>query len=745
MSEPSCKFIAEFIEANLDTILEACSAQTAPADSALLKELVSEWMKNLLASLHDKPYRAGEWAAHFTATTKSMALSVSESLALLDTFRFTLIGACTEDNPDVPEAQMRICIFEASEIFKNHLVEYYLQQTSEEVAAGTRKQKAALEASAHPMAVLDAQGLVELANRELARLFHTNAEPLIGTDFYDYCSDETAALIRSAQRKKMPTEQPLAIEGVLKIGDELVKSGFNLRTVFDATGHRSGTVVCILPEVPQAQEKNEGIEYFEDHVLSLLPFPLQVVDSNQQILYNSEELKSLSLPGYDMSKPVCCFLKQHQRGAKDIWFCKHIFAQGHFHMEEIHLEYEGESRWLLMLNLPLNDDSGQVKRMVTCVYDLTRRRQIQKQMESHLIQQQRSSLVSQIAVTVAHQLRNPLSVVLGFAEMMSKGLPPDQYAEAVSRILRNSIRCKDIVENLLDFGKGTPLERRPVDFEDLIKKSVRIRMTPAQDRLITWKFSEKPTPVACVPEQLAQVLYSLLQNALKVAKECIVFAVEVKGDYVRLRIVDDGPGIPISDRDRVFEPFYTTYRNEGAVGLGLSLARAVASDYGGSLTISAPAQDEPRGTCLIFQLPILNLDTLDEDESSHDGGAAASKPWILVVDDNADLRDLLTTTLYARGYRVDTATTGMDALEMMKLREYNAIILDFLLAGPLTGRQVYEEMGECYQEMQKSVIFITGDMLNYQTRLYLESTRRPVLEKPFLITDFLDELGNVIA
>ncbi|NLN93466.1 MAG: response regulator [Candidatus Hydrogenedens sp.] len=745
MSHPSCKLIADFIESHLDTLIEACSTQTTADHSDLLKELAADWLKNLLASLHGEPYRSGEWATHFTNTTRTLGLSVSGALSLLDTFRFSLTDTWKQEKSDELEDQMCICIFEASEIFKNHLVEYYIQQIDEEVAAETRKQKATLEASANPMAVLDEQGMIEVANRELGRLLKTNAEPLVGTDFYGYCSEETAALLRETQRKKTSAQQPLTIEGNLNISDQEVKTRFNLRTVFDATGHQSGTVVCLLPEAPQETAPNEGIEYFEDHILPLFPFPVQVIDSNQQILYNSGALQALSLPGYTFTEPVCCFLKKHQRGATENWFCKHIFEAGHFHTEEIHLEYEGKSRWLLMLNLPLNDRNGTVVRMVTCVYDLTRRRQIQKQMESHLIQQQRSSLVSQIAVTVAHQLRNPLSVVLGFAEMMAKGLPPDQYAEAVNRILRNSIRCKDIVENLLDFGKGTPLERRPVDLEGLIKKSVRIRMTPAEDRLITWRFSEKPTPVACVPEQITQIVYSLLQNALKVAKERIVVTVEVKGDYVRLRIVDDGPGIPISDRDRVFEPFYTTYRNEGAVGLGLSLARAVASDYGGSLTISAPTADEPRGACLIFQLPLLDEDDISQHTSSVDSQSGLTKQAILIVDDNADVRDLLTATIYARGYHVDTASTGMDALEKMKQHQYDAIILDFLLFSPISGRHVYEEMGERYPELQERVIFITGDMLKYQTRLYLESTHRPVLEKPFLITDFFDELDKILS
>ena len=744
MQQPSCEQIAEFINSNLDTIVQDCSAQITPDQTGKLRDLVADWVRNLLNSLQGKSYRAGEWASHFSSTAREMGLSSPEAFTLLDKFRISLTGACKQFQPQHTETEIRICLFEASEIFKNHLVEYYLHQADEEAAAGLRKQKAALEASASPMAVLDEQGRIEIANREMGRLLKTGSDALTGTDFYSYCTEETAALLRASQRKKTSSQQPLTVDGSLKFTRTELNSRFNLRPVFDTAGHRSGTVVCLLPESRPTENVEVGIQYLEDHILTLLSLPVQVVAADHTILYNSEELLKLSLPGYDSSQPICCYLKQHQRGSEDYWFCKTLFEQGHFHWEEIHFECDGETRWFHMLNFPLTDGTGSIVRMVTCVYDTTRRRQIQKQMESHLIQQQRSSLVSQIAVTVAHQLRNPLSVVLGFAEMLSKGLPPDQYSEAVNRIHRNSLRCKDIVENLLDFGKGTPLERRPVDFENLIQKTVRIRLTPAQDRLIEWRFSGKPTPVECVPEQLAQVVHSLLQNALKVAHTRILFSVEVKGYFVRLRIVDDGPGIPISDRERVFEPFYTSHRKEGAVGLGLSLARALANDYGGSLTISTPGAEEPQGACFIFQLPLLSEPNHPEEKQAPETNISGNEHQILIVDDNADLRDLLTTTLYNRGFQVTTVTSGMAGLEKLKQQHYDAIILDFLLEGSLTGRQIYEEIQVSHPEFADKVLFITGDMLTYQTRLYLESTHRPVLEKPFLMTDFLSAIAKII-
>ncbi|HOH41862.1 MAG TPA: hypothetical protein PLZ53_02020, partial [Candidatus Hydrogenedentes bacterium] len=86
----------------------------------------------------------------------------------------------------------------------------------------------------------------------------------------------------------------------------------------------------------------------------------------------------------------------------------------------------------------------------------------------------------------------------------------------------------------------------------------------------------------------------------------------------------------------------------------------------------------------------------------------------------------------------------MAGLEKLKQQHYDPIILDFLLEGSLTGRQIYEEIQASHPEFADKVLFITGDMLTYQTRLYLESTHRPVLEKPFLMTDFLSAIAKII-
>jgi DNA-binding response OmpR family regulator len=110
---------------------------------------------------------------------------------------------------------------------------------------------------------------------------------------------------------------------------------------------------------------------------------------------------------------------------------------------------------------------------------------------------------------------------------------------------------------------------------------------------------------------------------------------------------------------------------------------------------------------------------------------------ILLVDDESDLLDMLTTALTMRGYEVDPVQTGADALDRARALDYDGIVLDINLLGAMNGRELYMRIVAEKPEMAKRVIFITADTLNFETHRFLETVDCPSLEKPFLISDFL--------
>ena len=736
--------LADYIANHMDVLTEHLVNQTGMAKDDILLGLVRKWLENNVAVLREKPCRIAEWAAQFVERNRALNILTGEAYLCLKALQKSLTERCLGKVEGATDAEILSTMNDNAVRFEQAVVEYFAQRVRQDTVANQRRQKAILESVNMPMALIDDEGGVEMVNKEFCRLLKTSPDMLEGVDLTTLCNEETASRLRSFLRQKRMDQSKTSFQGEISFGTQKIRAEIACQPFFNADGMRTGAAVFIDQNGRDDARVETGIQYLEERLLPLVTLPMQLFDREGNITFSSEQAALFSSMGYDRTEPLCCFLYRRRYGDKRECLCKEAFDSGLFHLDEISLDTQTEIKWFRLVIIPLQDDAGHISRVACCVYDMTHRRQVQKQLESQIINQQRSSLVAQLSITVAHQLRNPLSVVLGFAEMMAKGLAPDQYAEAVSRILRNSLRCKDIVENLLDFGKGMPLERRPVDFEVLIRESVRTLLTPSQNRIIDWRFSGKPAPIECVPEQMSQVVLSLLDNALRMAQRQVVCSVENKGDLIRLRIVDDGPGIPLDLREHVFEPFFTTRREEGATGLGLSLARAVASDYGGSLTVSVPAANEPRGACLVLQLPLMKKQDAGKNEEPAKPVEIKEK-LVLVVDDETDLQDLLKTTLYMRGYRADTVATGMEALQKIKENEYSAVVLDYLIKGSLTGQQLYREITEQYPHLVPRVLFITADMLNYQTRLFMESTGRPVLEKPFLMADFIMELNKVMG
>ncbi|NLO31890.1 MAG: response regulator [Candidatus Hydrogenedentes bacterium] len=735
--------LARYIEANISELVEHLIKDSKMIEDTVLRNLIQTWLQYNVAILNGKSCPMAEWATQFVERNRSLAIMTGDAYLTLKGFQKALTEQCVGQVKGVTDAEILSIVYDNSSCLEQAVVEYFALRTRQDRHMNFRRQKAILESVDMAMVLVDNSAVIEMVNHGFARLINSDADILQNTDFLSLCDEATASKLRSFLKNKRTDLTRASFPGAITFGNREIGVEITGHPFFDSEGRRAGAVLFLDTEEKKESPSQRGIEYVEKNLLPMIPLPLQLFDQNGNISFNSKQTSLLTPMGYDFQEPLCCFLHGRDAGKSGNCRCKDVFESGLFQFIDISVMMTSETKWYMVVLIPLLDESGNITHVINVVYDRSHRRQMQKQLENQIVSQQRSSLVAQISTTVAHQLRNPLSVVLGFAEMMSKGLPPDQYAEAVNRILRNSLRCKETVDNLLDFARGMPLERRPVDFQTLIRESVQPMLTPSQSRLISWQFPDKPALIECVPEQIAQIVLSLLENALHVARHQVLCSLEIKNELVRLRVVDDGPGIPIEKREQVFEPFYSTRREQGGIGLGLSLARAVVSDYGGSLSVCTAGMKEPKGACFVLQLPVMK-EIPKEIEPSIPMQTKVLEKSILIVDDEIDLQDLLQTFLYMHGFRADTASTGMEALEKLKINEYDAILLDYLIPGSLDGKQTYLEIAERYPHLIPRILFITADMLNYQSRLFMESTGRPILEKPFLLVDFIMELDKMV-
>ena len=236
--------------------------------------------------------------------------------------------------------------------------------------------------------------------------------------------------------------------------------------------------------------------------------------------------------------------------------------------------------------------------------------------QAQLVQAAKLSAVGQLVSGVAHELNNPLSVVIGYGQLLlSRGVPEDAR-RPIELIISQGERMAKIVQSLMLFSRQGKAERRAVDLHGIIRQILTLRDTQlvlASIRLETELGATVPS-VLGNPQQLQQVLLNLVLNAEQAILgsgvggrrfgDCIRVSTSTRADgdrtWVIVEVADNGPGIPAEVLPRVFEPFFTTKKVGEGAGLGLSVSYGIVEQHGGRLSV----ESRPGRSVFTLELPI---------------------------------------------------------------------------------------------------------------------------------------------
>ena len=386
--------------------------------------------------------------------------------------------------------------------------------------------------------------------------------------------------------------------------------------------------------------------------------------------------------------------------------------------------------------------------LVAIARDLRDRRRLEQQ----LVQAERLSAVGGLVAGVAHELNNPLTTVLGFSELLLRSDLPGSKARDVHYIHQAAERCKRIVADLLSFARAPKSGRLPEDFNRLVQRVLALMGYAMRGAGVTVKLSLDPSLhfVALDPHQIQQVLFNLLQNALQAMEHSerarwVEVSTERRDSMVRVRVADNGPGIPPEYLHRVFEPFFSTKDVGQGTGLGLSLAYSTVREHGGTIE----ARNVPgAGAEFVVELPYVAQAPPREDHPAEEPAALmiAGRRHILVVDDEESVRRLLEVTLSQLGFTVNMAPDGVAALRLLERHtyKYDIVLADVRMPG-LGGAELYHHISEQAPDLARRVIFITGDTISPDTRAFLESTGLPTVVKPFRAADIQTTIAATLS
>lgn len=367
--------------------------------------------------------------------------------------------------------------------------------------------------------------------------------------------------------------------------------------------------------------------------------------------------------------------------------------------------------------------------------------------QTQLVQAAKLSALGQLVSGVAHELNNPLAVIIGYGQLLLSREVPPPLRRPVELMVAQGDRMAKIVRNLLYFARQRPPERTAVYLQDLVEQTLVLRVHQLSLSGITVRreYTDGLPAISADAHQLQQVFLNLILNAeqaiLGSGRGSQIVARTARGttpDMVIVQVVDDGPGIPAENVARVFEPFYTTKEVGQGTGLGLSVSYGIVQEHGGRLTV----ESRPGATTFTVELPVHSALPPKVAQPVVEMPATVSRRPALVVEDEPAVLELMVTLLGNTGWEVDVASGGHTALEMVKGRHYDLIVSDMRMPEG-AGDEFFLQSVAIDPALAGRFLFITGDTANPEAWRFLKETRVPVLEKPFAASAFLDAVRQI--
>ena len=365
-----------------------------------------------------------------------------------------------------------------------------------------------------------------------------------------------------------------------------------------------------------------------------------------------------------------------------------------FEGEEEHRQANGNTISVHVVKTPLRDATGQIIGVQGIAWDITEK----KQLEAQLRRTQRLESIGTLASGVAHDLNNALAPILMSIEMMRLEFP-ETASRYLDLIQGSAKRGADMVKQLLTFAKGAEGERVLVQPKHLFKEMQKlITSTFPKNIELRTHYAKNLQTILGDATQLHQVLLNLCVNARDAMPEGGTLTLEAEnveldaayarafpeakpGHYAVWRVTDTGTGIPQEILDRIFEPFFSTKGPDKGTGLGLSTALAIVRGHGGFVRVySNPGQ----GSTFAVHLPTGGSGAVDTSRLTKTGTTFRGHgEFILVVDDEAAVRDITRAVLTALNFQVLTAANGTAALIQVAERrtELRAVITDLHMPG----------------------------------------------------------------
>jgi len=369
--------------------------------------------------------------------------------------------------------------------------------------------------------------------------------------------------------------------------------------------------------------------------------------------------------------------------------------------------------------------------------------------QEQLLQSEKMSAVGQLIAGVAHELNNPLTAILGYAQLLETEGLNQRAQDFVSKLFKQAQRTHRVVQNLLSFARQRKPQRDDVDVRKVLEETLTLRDYDLKSNNIQVQ-SELPSEPAIVvadPHQIEQVFLNIINNAVDAILETrhtgtLKIRIASQNGHVCTQFIDDGAGI--KDPKRIFDPFYTTKSVGKGTGLGLSICYGIVKEHGGDIL----ASNNPEGGAMIeVKLPAAVATTPQSEPARtvprlHDG---AIHGRVLLVEEEEAVLEFERDVLAGAGASVVTARNAQDVKTRLLSEPFDAVIMSGKMADQWNAKESFPWLKENCPGMETHVLYTFSNSVEPgDGRTFLQENNIPYLVKPFEVAELISQSRKLL-
>ena len=617
---------------------------------------------------------------------------------------------------------------------------------------------------------VDLKGSFTFFNGSLSRILGYSPAAMAGMNYREYMSSENAQKVYQTFNQVHKTGEPA--KGfdweIFKVDGTKVHLDASVTLMKDANGSPIG-FRGIVRDMTQRKKSENALQESEARYRQLLnhaPSGIYEIDlTNGKFVsvndvmceytgYTRHELLSmnaLDILTKESQKKSLERLDRIQKGDK-------LPASVEYKIITKH----GHELWVLLNTKFLNDEEGRPSRVLVVAHDITDQKQAQeekKNLEYQLQQAQKMEAIGTLAGGIAHDFNNILSVIIGYTELILMNAQVNsEVRQNLKEIFSASKHARDMVKQILAFSRQNKQERKPIQVAHIVKEALKMLRASLPSTISIQQKVEKNTGIIeADPTQIHQVLMNLCTNAAHAIDEkdgvleISLANVELNqqasaehpdlypGSFLKLSVRDTGDGIPPEAFPQIFNPYFTTKEKGEGTGLGLAVVQGIIKALNGAITVDS---EVGKGSTFHVYLPTIKRELAKEEEMPKPLPMGYER--ILFVDDEQPLAEIGKQMLERLGYKVDTRTSSIEALNLFKAdpHQFDLIITDIVMPN-MTGDKLADKMMDIRPDIP--IVLCTGYSEKFTRKHASEMGIDTFLMKPLVMRDLAGTVRQALT